>query len=227
MSYLTRAPDGKWVHTTLWDVPAHTRVNVTVLQYDTGSPLRNQFFGLVSGTDRWANYAQRRSVSLINSNAGNGVGHTFTIPNLGINVPLVRRRLQRQEHLRRGAMHPQLRSTMSSSSPSSPLGRASTRGSASSRAGWVTCTARAARCRSIGYMDGFLKVVGMTLPAGGAATDGRDRRRRARRPAAARPTASAGAAPFPWWMIGIWAVLSVAADLIFWFVGGPHIPPAP
>ena len=50
VSYLTRAPDGKWVHTTLWDVPAHTRVNVTVLQYDSGSPLRNQFFGLVRGT---------------------------------------------------------------------------------------------------------------------------------------------------------------------------------
>jgi cytochrome c oxidase subunit II len=27
------------------------------------------------------------------------------------------------------------------------------------------------------------------------------------------------------WMIGIWVVLAVAADLIFWFVGGPHMPP--
>ncbi len=45
MSYLTRDPDGKWVHTTLWDLPAHTRVNVTILQYDSGSPLRNQYLG--------------------------------------------------------------------------------------------------------------------------------------------------------------------------------------
>jgi hypothetical protein len=88
VSYLTRDPDGKWVHTTLWDVPAHTRINVTDLQYDTGSPLRNQFFGRVRGTIGGTMILNGHAVSLVNSNAGNGVGHTFTIPNLGINVPL-------------------------------------------------------------------------------------------------------------------------------------------
>jgi hypothetical protein len=88
VSYLTRTPDGKWVHTTLWDVPAHTRVNVTVLQFDSGSPLRNQFFGLVRGTIGGKMTVNGVPTSLINSNAGNGVGHTFTITNLGINVPL-------------------------------------------------------------------------------------------------------------------------------------------
>jgi hypothetical protein len=88
VSYLTRAPDGKWAHTTLWDVPAHTRVNVTVLQYDTGGPLRNQFFGQVTGTTGGKMTINGTPTSLVNSNAGNGVGHTFTIMNLGINVPL-------------------------------------------------------------------------------------------------------------------------------------------
>lgn len=88
VSYLVRAPDGKWVHTTLWDLPAHTRVNVTDLQYDTGSPLRNQFFGSVTGTIGGSMTLNGHTVSLINSNAGNGVGHTFTVMNLGINVPL-------------------------------------------------------------------------------------------------------------------------------------------
>ncbi len=88
VSYLTRTPDGKWVHTTLWDVPAHTRVNVTVLQFDSGSPLRNQFFGLVRGTTGGKITVNGVPTSLINSNAGNGVGHTFTITNLGLNVPL-------------------------------------------------------------------------------------------------------------------------------------------
>ena len=27
------------------------------------------------------------------------------------------------------------------------------------------------------------------------------------------------------WIIGIWVPLALAADLIFWFVGGPHMPP--
>ena len=50
VSYLTQTPGGQWVHTTLWDLPAHTRVNMTVYQYDGGSPLRNQQFGQVIGT---------------------------------------------------------------------------------------------------------------------------------------------------------------------------------
>lgn len=88
VSYLTMAPDGKWDHTTLWDVPAHTVIHVTLYQYDTGSPLRNQFVGQVRGTIGGTVELNGRATSLINSNAGNGVAHTFTIPTLGISVPL-------------------------------------------------------------------------------------------------------------------------------------------
>src|SRR5580658_1599635 len=42
VSYLTQAPNGQWVHTTLWDLPANTQINVTIDEYDSGSPLRNQ-----------------------------------------------------------------------------------------------------------------------------------------------------------------------------------------
>jgi len=88
VSYLTQDPGGKWVHTTLWDVPAHTQINVTILQYDTGSPLRNQFYGQVTGTEGGTMTLNGTVTSLIDSNSGNGLGHTFTIPTLGINVPL-------------------------------------------------------------------------------------------------------------------------------------------
>ena len=57
-------------------------------------------------------------LSLVDSNAGNGVGHTFTIPNLGINVPLGRYLLGRQEPCARGAVHAQTSTTTSSSFPS-------------------------------------------------------------------------------------------------------------
>jgi hypothetical protein len=88
VSYLTKAPDGSWVHTTLWDLPANTRINVTIDQYDGGSPLRNQLFGLVQGTIGGDMTVNGKKESIINANVGNGVAHTFTIPTLGVNVPL-------------------------------------------------------------------------------------------------------------------------------------------
>ena len=88
VSYLTRTPQGQWVHTTLWQVPAHTRVNVTIYNYDSGSPLRNQQVGQVTGTIGDTATLNGKAFSVINSNAGNGVAHTFSIPTLGISVPL-------------------------------------------------------------------------------------------------------------------------------------------
>ena len=88
VSYMTLDPQGHWVHTTLWDLPANTRINVTIDQYDSGSPLRNQQLGLVEGTIGGDMTVNGRKTSVINSNAGNGVAHTFSIPTLGISVPL-------------------------------------------------------------------------------------------------------------------------------------------
>lgn len=88
VSYLTQAPNGAWVHTTEWDLPAHRTIDVTIDQYDSGSPLRNQTFGLVQGVAGGVEYLNGKPVSLVNSNEGNGVGHTFAVPSLGINVPL-------------------------------------------------------------------------------------------------------------------------------------------
>ncbi len=88
VSYLTQSPEGAWEHTTIWQVPAHTRINVTIYQYDSGSPLRNQQLGQVTGTIGGSATLNGKRFTVINSNAGNGVGHTFSIPTLGISVPL-------------------------------------------------------------------------------------------------------------------------------------------
>jgi len=88
VSYLVQSPDGQWVHTTLFQVPQHMRINVTIYQYDSGSPLRNQQVGMVQGTLGGVATLNGKVFHVINSNAGNGVGHTFSIPSLGINVPL-------------------------------------------------------------------------------------------------------------------------------------------
>jgi hypothetical protein len=88
VSYLTESPHGQWEHTTIWQVPAHTQINVTIYQYDSGSPLRNQQLGQVTGTTGGDATLNGKSFSVIDSNSGNGVGHTFSMPTLGISVPL-------------------------------------------------------------------------------------------------------------------------------------------
>ena len=54
VSYLVKNEQGQWVHSTIWKVPAHSLVRVTVYQYDGDSGLRNPFLGqprgIVGGT---------------------------------------------------------------------------------------------------------------------------------------------------------------------------------
>jgi hypothetical protein len=88
VSYLTQDPSGAWQHTTIWQVPAHTQVNVTILQFDSGSPLRNQQLGQVTGTIGDTATLNGKPFSVIDSNSGNGVAHTFSIPTIGVSVPL-------------------------------------------------------------------------------------------------------------------------------------------
>ncbi len=88
VSYLVRSPQGQWDHTTVFQVPQHTRLNVTIYQYDSGSPLRNQQLGQVNGTEGNVATLNGKPFRVIDSNAGNGVAHTFSIPSLNVNVPL-------------------------------------------------------------------------------------------------------------------------------------------
>ncbi len=90
VSYLTKDPHtGKWVQETSWKLPANTVVHMTIYQYDSGSPLRNQEFGQVLGTIGGSATLNGKSFTAYNSNTGTGVGHTFAIPKLNLIVPLV------------------------------------------------------------------------------------------------------------------------------------------
>ena len=65
VSYLVKNPQGQWIHSTIWKVPAHTRINLTVEQFDSGSPLRNQQWGLVQGTIGQRCHLQRQDVLFV------------------------------------------------------------------------------------------------------------------------------------------------------------------
>jgi hypothetical protein len=82
VSYLIRDPGGAWVHSTVLQVPAHTKVHVTIYQYDSGSDLRNPVMNQVMGVENAT--LDGKPYSLWTES----VGHTFTLPELGISVPL-------------------------------------------------------------------------------------------------------------------------------------------
>ena len=89
VSYFIQDPKTRqWVHTTLFKVPAGATVNVTVLGYDGCTPLRNPFWGKVTGTIGGAAYVDGKTVTALDSWPSCSVGHTFSIPGIGLNVPM-------------------------------------------------------------------------------------------------------------------------------------------
>jgi hypothetical protein len=85
VSYLARDASGRWHHTTVFQVPAHALVHVTVFQYDTATGLRNPFWSQVRGTVGGTMTVDgTRMVALPPDDAS----HTFAIQDLGVSVPL-------------------------------------------------------------------------------------------------------------------------------------------
>ena len=100
VTYYTQDPVSKqWLHTTLFSVPANTKVNVTIYGFDGCTPLRNNYFSQVQGTIGNTVTVQQfdknnkalgsaQTVSLINSWGDCSVGHTFAIPGMSLYVPV-------------------------------------------------------------------------------------------------------------------------------------------
>jgi hypothetical protein len=85
VSYLGKDASGHWKHTTIYQVPAHTLVHVTVYQYDTATGLRNNFLGQVRGTQGSTETYNGKTLTNVDPDLAS---HTFTVPDLGISVPL-------------------------------------------------------------------------------------------------------------------------------------------
>ena len=99
VSYYVQDPaTHQWQHTTLFSVPAHTKVNVTIYGYDGCTPLRNNFWSQVLGTTGGTVNVQQfnkgkplgpaKTTSFIDSWSSCNVAHTFAIPSLGVFVPV-------------------------------------------------------------------------------------------------------------------------------------------
>jgi hypothetical protein len=89
VSYFVQDPSThQWVHTTLFKVPAGSHVDMTIYGYDGCTPLRNPYFGQVTGTIGGVEYVNGKPYSNLNSWSACHVGHTFSIPGINLNVPM-------------------------------------------------------------------------------------------------------------------------------------------
>jgi hypothetical protein len=84
VSYLARE-DGEWKHTSEYDLPAHSLVRITIYQFDSATGLRNPFLSQVQGTVADVMRVNGKTTRAIDPDQAS---HTFTVPQLGIVVPL-------------------------------------------------------------------------------------------------------------------------------------------
>jgi hypothetical protein len=84
VSYLAEDDRGKWVHSTVLRVPAHSLVTVTIYQYDTATGLRNPYFGGPQGLVGDMT-VDGKPVKTLDPDLAS---HTFAVPDLGVSVPL-------------------------------------------------------------------------------------------------------------------------------------------
>jgi hypothetical protein len=100
VTYYVQDPTTKnWLHTTLFTIPANTKVNMTIFGFDGCTALRNNFWSQVQGVIGNTVTVQQfdknnkalgaaATTSVVNSWANCNVGHTFAIPGMNLYVPV-------------------------------------------------------------------------------------------------------------------------------------------
>jgi hypothetical protein len=83
--YVTDANDQHWQHKTTFVLPANTLVHVKVFQFDGQSGLRNAFLSQASGTVGGNFLLNGKPTQAIDPDAAS---HVFAIPQIGLSVPL-------------------------------------------------------------------------------------------------------------------------------------------
>src|SRR5579864_8603244 len=90
----TTDPHANWVAylnddnkpATYIHAPANSVIHMTIYQQDTPTGLRNEYFGLVRGTIGNSMQVNGKTMQAIDPTLA---AHTFTIPDLGVSVPLL------------------------------------------------------------------------------------------------------------------------------------------
>jgi hypothetical protein len=83
--YSVNANDQHWVHATTYVVPANSLVHVTIYQFDGQSGLRNEFLGQAEGITGGTFLLDGKPTQVIDPTTAS---HVFAIPEMGVSVPL-------------------------------------------------------------------------------------------------------------------------------------------
>ncbi len=87
VSYYQVSPTSTdWNHVTTYQMPAHTLVRITIYQFDGASGLRNPFLSQVTGTVGGTFNLNGRTTRAIYPASAS---HVFAIPQWGLSVPLI------------------------------------------------------------------------------------------------------------------------------------------
>lgn len=83
--YVVNAQSGDWRHDTTITLPAHTLVHVTIFNYDSQTGLRNEFLGQVQGVQGGTATLNGKPTQAIDPGTAS---HVFAIPEIGLSVPI-------------------------------------------------------------------------------------------------------------------------------------------
>jgi hypothetical protein len=84
VTYFVKDASGQWQHSTVFQLPAHATVHVTIENYDGASGLRNPFFGLPRGIIGPMR-VDGKPLGVLDPSLAS---HTFAVPDLGLSVPI-------------------------------------------------------------------------------------------------------------------------------------------
>ena len=152
VSYLVLR-NGKWVHSTIYSVPAHSIVHVTIYQYDGDSGLRNPFLSQVQGTVGGTMTVDGKVTKSIDPEEAS---HTFAIPELGIFVPLPGVPEEANNQCEFAPCEGSAHRTISFSFRTGAKGRYHWQCFVPCAAGWLN--GFGGPMQTLGYMDGFIDV---------------------------------------------------------------------
>ncbi len=85
VSYLIQEASGQWKRDTVWNLPAHAIVHVTVYNFDGNSGLRNPYLARPQGIDGNTVTIDGKPATAINPD---NASHTFAVPAYGLIVAL-------------------------------------------------------------------------------------------------------------------------------------------
>jgi hypothetical protein len=84
--YAVDASGGNWRHVTTYQLPANTLVHVTIYQFDSQTGLRNEFISQATGTVGGNFGLDGKPTQAVDPTTAS---HVFAIPQIGLSVPLV------------------------------------------------------------------------------------------------------------------------------------------